>query len=313
MNYIYKVATFCALLFHIGTLQAQQIPSAGLQLLYTFNQLNGPTVADRSPSLNDLTIANGLLVPGRLPADSSALFCNGFTTLGQAAFPIALTTNFTFSLWLYPLDLPTGQNLFAVFGIESGDLFLNLGFSGDSGLGFQFKSGGIRQPFVNYRPAAPLLNTWSHIAITRQGTLLKLYVNTQLIDSSQVAPRFIDGSSNAFSIGGSPLIQQFGLSGFYNGYMDNLAIYNRGLTRAGVDSLYTDLTPIRANLSGLNPKPTVVLFQSDYPTWIAANPGRFVNLQGITVSTEPLALGLYLHFSDRNKNGGSPTRVIIHN
>jgi hypothetical protein len=76
-------------------------------------------------------------------------------------------------------------------------------------------------------------NTWYHVAMTYDGTTLKLYVNGAL-DASAAAVNAMTPTTQGFSIGGLP-------SGPWDfaGRIDELSLYNRALTSSEVLGIYT--------------------------------------------------------------------------
>jgi len=68
------------------------------------------------------------------------------------------------------------------------------------------------------------VNSWSHLAVTYNGSTVRLYVNGTLM-ASTTAPSPIVTSSGALHIGGSTQ-----LSDFFRGLIDDVRIYKRPLT-----------------------------------------------------------------------------------
>jgi hypothetical protein len=168
---------------------------------------------------------------------SSSLNCTGNTQL-TASFALPLARDFSTTCWIRPRMLPVGNQLHSICVIEAGaSLYFSLGINGDSGIGFRFASGGSDQPFVSYRPSFAYLDTWVHLAVTRANSVLRLYVNGIVRDTAVVGSGFVDGLSNPILVGGSSLIRNFGLGGFYNGSLDEFRIYNRPLNQAEIDTL----------------------------------------------------------------------------
>jgi hypothetical protein len=81
--------------------------------------------------------------------------------------------------------------------------------------------------------AALPVNTWSHLAATYDGSLLRLYVNgAQVAQQPVTGPIRTDGG--ALRIGGNGLLNQV-----FSGQIDEVRIYSRALTAAQIQ---TDMT-----------------------------------------------------------------------
>jgi chitodextrinase len=77
------------------------------------------------------------------------------------------------------------------------------------------------------------VGSWSYLALTYEGSALRLYVNGSLM-STQAAAGAIATSSNALQIGGDSIWGQY-----FNGLIDEVRIYNLALTAAQIQ---TDMT-----------------------------------------------------------------------
>jgi hypothetical protein len=82
------------------------------------------------------------------------------------------------------------------------------------------------------------VNAWTHLALTYDGALLRLYVG-----GTQVASRAVTGSivvtTGALTIGGNNL----GI-GYFQGLIDDVRIYNRALTPIEIQTdMATAVTP----------------------------------------------------------------------
>ena len=87
-----------------------------------------------------------------------------------------------------------------------------------------------------YGAAALTANTWSYLALTYDGTTLRLYVNGTLV-GSQAKTGAITTSTNQLQIGGDSLYAQY-----FSGLIDEVRVYNIALSAAAIQ---TDMnTPI---------------------------------------------------------------------
>jgi hydrogenase maturation factor HypE len=81
--------------------------------------------------------------------------------------------------------------------------------------------------FVNGAAALPL-NTWTHVAITYDGTTLRMFING-VQTASKVLGGSITVSTGALQIGGNTVWGEY-----FKGLIDEVRIYNRALTSAEI-------------------------------------------------------------------------------
>src|SRR5262249_8845955 len=134
----------------------------------------------------------------------SALVFNGssYVTVADAT-SLDLTTGMTLEAWLYPTVTPTSWST-AIMKEQPGE-FVYVLYAGSP----------VNRPNVYFNvstsssgeqgiagPSALPLNTWSHLAGTYDGTMLRLYVNGTLVTSQALAGP-IAASTGALRIGGN--------------------------------------------------------------------------------------------------------------
>ena len=112
--------------------------------------------------------------------------------------------------------------------------------------GIRYISGSVKLSDYNWygSPGIQLVeNVWNHVIVTyTRGDRIKVYINSNLVDSSILIPNlgFWTGWINTASIGAYNCS-----SSFYNGKLDDIAIYNRALTQSEITALYN--SPITYN------------------------------------------------------------------
>jgi hypothetical protein len=79
-------------------------------------------------------------------------------------------------------------------------------------------------------PTASPVNAWTHVAMTYDGSTLRLYVNGTLV-SSTAASGAIQTSSSPLWIGGNNPYGEY-----FQGLIDEARVYNRALTATEVQS-----------------------------------------------------------------------------
>ena len=118
------------------------------------------------------------------------------------------------------------------------------------------------------------IGQWYHVAMTYDGSFLNLYVNGTL-DGSQAATGPLVTSTEALRIGGDETGPWY-----FNGLVDELALYSRALTSAEIQAIYN------AGSSGKCPAPPFVISQ---PTNQTVYVGNMVNLSVTAGGTTPLS------------------------
>ncbi|MDX1446703.1 LamG domain-containing protein, partial [Lishizhenia sp.] len=111
---------------------------------------------------------------------------------------------------------------------------INTGFQDNDGYALSVGNGGVVTAEVGYgtttapyavlvstNPNAVSLNTWSHIAMTFDGSILKIYVNG-VLNTSAFADYPVSASTQPLAIGYRPQYNQ----GYFNGSIDEVRIWN---------------------------------------------------------------------------------------
>jgi glucose/arabinose dehydrogenase len=112
--------------------------------------------------------------------------------------------------------------------------------------------GGTFSPSPLYGTATPPVNTWTHLAATYDGVIMRLYVN-----GAQVASRAQTGniltSTNPLQIGGDGIYGQY-----FQGMIDEVRVYNVALTQLQIQADMA--TPIGGTPSDTTPPQVVITF-----------------------------------------------------
>ena len=200
---------------------------AGLVGAWAFGEGSGTTSVDASGNNNTATLQGASWsTAGRY---GNAVSFNGTSSLVRvaSAASLNLTTGMTLSAWVNPAANQSGWRTILQKQIDA--YFLNA--SNDTGAlrpsgGATF---GTSTQFVTGTTANPV-NTWTNVALTYDGTIVRLYVNgTQVATRNQTGA--VQTSSNPLWIGGN---QPYGE--FFNGLIDEVRVYNRALSPAEIQS-----------------------------------------------------------------------------
>ena len=142
------------------------------------------------------------------------------------------TGDFTLEAWIY--RTASGSDAFIMSASGSGGLFLGIPANGDLGWGraavawdYQFASGMV-------------INRWYHVALTRSGTSMKMFVDgTQLGVTQNIATSY-DISTTALNIGSQ------GANLYFTGYISNARVVK------GVAVYTTTFTPPTSPLTAIS-------------------------------------------------------------
>jgi hypothetical protein len=204
----------------------------GLVAAYGFNSGSGVQVTDASGQGNTGTISSATwTTAGKFGAALSFNGTSSWVTIADAA-SLDLTSGMTIEAWVNPaagtgwrtVVLKEGSNTLAYSLYSANNASRPAAYvhtTGDVGL--------------NGTAAVPL-NTWTHLALTYDGSALRIFVN-----GAQVNSRALAGSatvtSGALRIGGNSVWGEY-----FKGLIDEVRIYNRALTAGEIQ---TDMnTPI---------------------------------------------------------------------
>jgi hypothetical protein len=212
-----------------------QIPIA----YYPFNGNANATIG----SLNG-TVVGATLTSDRFGNANSAYSFDGNDYISFTNVPTTQVNNWALSAWIRPtsnmIEGTIVNNGFDDTGNSSNGYCMNVGNGTETGLGnrlgYVF---GLNER--NTTNATLALNTWHHVVMTRLSGTTRFYIN---------------GVLQAFTTSSTPLIPtQFRIGSsagirFFVGAIDEVRVYNVGLTTAQVVSLY-NCAASNINLTGV--------------------------------------------------------------
>jgi PKD repeat protein len=222
-----------------GTTQPPVTSSNGLVAAYGFEEASGSTtVTDTSGNSNNGTIKEAVrIADGRYGNALKFDGVNDWVTVNDSA-SLDLSSGMTLEAWIYPQSMPNDWKTIIMKEKTGGSVY-NLNATNDVNLpGFSFYDGAWRS--LNGPEPLPL-NQWAHLVATYDGNVQQLYVNGVLVASRNQAG-LIPTSDGALRIGGNNILGEF-----FQGYIDEVRIYNRALTADEVSSNMT--TPVSAVVS----------------------------------------------------------------
>jgi len=200
-------------------------PPPGLVAAYGFNEGANTTVADSSGSVNNGTVSSTTWsTAGKF---GNALSFNGtssWVTVADAN-SLDLTSGMTLEAWVRPTALGTTWRC-VIFKERPGGIVYGLYANEDTSKPIgQVYLGGEQNALGT---AALPLNAWTHLAVTFDGTTLRLYVNGALA-GSKAAAGSMAASTGVLRIGGNAIWPEF-----FAGLIDEVRVYNRALSAAEI-------------------------------------------------------------------------------
>lgn len=198
--------------------------ASGLVAAYSFDQGTGTTLTDTSGYNNNGAISGAAWhAQGKFGAALSFDGINDVVTIADAA-SLDLTAGMTLEAWVLPTALTGWRSV--ILKERPGHLAYAL-YANTNG---NRPSGEITTTSnQETRGTAQLgLNTWTHVAVTYDAAMLRLYIN-----GTQAASRSVSGtivtSSGALRIGGNSIWGEY-----FTGLIDEVRIFNGALTQADI-------------------------------------------------------------------------------
>jgi hypothetical protein len=205
---------------------------AGLVAAYGFNETSGVQVADASGQSNTGTISNAThTTTGKFGGALSFNGTSAWVTVADAA-SLKLTNGMTIEAWVNPT---TGSGWRAVVLKETSNGLAYALYSANNASrpeGYVHTNADIGDAGT----AAVALNTWTHLAVTFDGSTLRMFVNGVQVSSASVTGS-MGASTGPLRIGGDSVWGEY-----FKGQIDEVRIYNRALSPGEIQ---TDMnTPI---------------------------------------------------------------------
>ena len=210
---------------------------------FTFGADNGNTVVDETGNGNDGSCVLGVTCPGFVSGDGQPAGAFDFAGSGnyvdlanEANFDFA--SNFTVALWMKATDL--GTTWAQVIG------------KGDSAWSLDRAGGSNRLQFTTWSPGFDELvgqtnvndGQWHHVAIVHTGTQKILYVDGQ-VDAQKAYTQSVVDNDIPVRLGFN---SEF-TSAQYDGLLDDVRIYQRGLTQTEIAALMISGNPPQAQIA----------------------------------------------------------------
>jgi len=196
-----------------------------LKVAYAFQEGAGGTVADGSGNAHAGTISGATwTTSGKYSNALTFDGVNDYVTTPDVA-DLDLTSAMTLEAWVYPTSTLTDRDCAIIVKDYVYFLYANQSFFSNHPCGGFVKSGTTR---VVAAPTALALNTWTHLALTYNGSTTILYVNGVNV-ANQPDTGNIDTSTGPLRIGGDLTYGEY-----FPGRIDNVRVYSRALSAAEI-------------------------------------------------------------------------------
>jgi Concanavalin A-like lectin/glucanases superfamily len=210
---------------------------SGLVAHWTFDQSDGPLLADDSGNRRDGTIAGATFrSDGRF---GSALHFNAGDSVTVDNFPYA-TSSWSFSAWIRIGEEDIATDDFGT--VVSTETFQQGGWQLQTrgrSMGIYWTFAYWNRTYVHYECVCFQSGRWSHATVVRDAVAdrLSFYVDGHLAASSASPPPILPGASTLY------MGKWMGAGRYFSGSIDDVAIYNRALSAAEVAELDTRPAP----------------------------------------------------------------------
>ncbi|GAA4427550.1 hypothetical protein GCM10023148_31290 [Actinokineospora soli] len=207
-------------------------PPGGPVASYNFNEGAGTVLGDRSGNTHNGTVSGATWATGRNGGGLSFDGVNDMVTVADTS-ALRLTTAMTISAWVRP----TGGADWRTVVLKERASGLSYALYSDNAAGRPAGYGRIGTADVAVTgPSALPQSAWSHVALTYDGSALRLYVEGALVSTAAVSGPMVT-STGALRIGGNAVWGEY-----FAGVLDDVRIYNRTLTAAEIGADRT--TPV---------------------------------------------------------------------
>lgn len=258
---------------------------------------------DASGNGNNGTVNGATLTADRFGNASSAYSFDGvddYISLGAPFFNGNTTVNqFSYSVWLKLDSYPLMNNTYSISTKEGYWRTIDFNVLHDGAIHFGGSQPSPQGYFgITSPPGSVGLNNWSLINISFESGLLKLSVNGQLVSTTNVSYSSIDfsylpiGNSTSTNLIGAAQPVSPGLTKHFDGTLDDFGIWNRALTTAEIQQLYTQGQTTYSWSTGGATTPSITVSPTSTTTYtctVTANGTACSSSQTITVNPLPVA------------------------
>jgi hypothetical protein len=289
-------------------------PTGGVVLKLGFDEGSGTVVNDTSGLNNDGVVTGSTWTTGRF--GSGLLFdgVNDWVTIGDDA-SLDLSGGLTVEAWLRPTAL-SGWKTALMKETADGLAYGLYAHDNNPWPAAYVRIDGSSVSAGLAGPGALPLNAWTHLAVTYDGTMLRLFVNG-LPSGALPASGPITASDGPLRIGGNAIWEEH-----FAGTIDEVRIYNRALSQSEIQ---TDMTTSIGGTSDTTPPTVSSVFPAPAAPVVALNakvtgtfsePMQAATVSGTTfelrvVSSGALVAGTIAYNTSTNVATLTPTNLLV--
>jgi hypothetical protein len=202
----------------------RHLPTRGLSAWFPFNGNAGDSSGNNNHGAN-----NGATLTQDRNGKSNAAynFSNASIQVATPSWTFSPTDSFSYSLWAYQ----TGGGCLLMSGSGTNGNFISILQS--STTNFQFGTNKQGSPWA-WAATSPILNTWTHYVAVYEGSMMTLYQNGLPVGYGSFSQANTNATNLPFYIG-----KDIGTY-FFNGSLDDIAVYSRALSSSEVQSIYQE-------------------------------------------------------------------------
>lgn len=208
----------------------QEIGGDNLVGYWGFEEASGNTAFSSSSALNGTYTGSitGLGVSGKIGKAATFNGTNTLLTMGSPA--VRPTTEFTFSLWIKPVDVTSTYEMVSDFVWNGGSHYGTMAKVEAQAISIWAGN----NTGMDFAKSADFLvsGTWQHLVIICKSGTVSLYQNGQAVAMADTTTKATIVSTGCNLMVGGPT------NSFFKGTIDDLRIYNRALTTDEVACLY---------------------------------------------------------------------------
>jgi hypothetical protein len=201
---------------------AIDVRNTGVVAAYGFDEPSG-TTADDAVAAHNGTISGATRVPGRFGQALSFDGTDDWVTIPNAA-DLSLSSGMTVEAWVRPSTLSSWRSV--VMKEHTGALAYALYANSDANQ--PVASVFTSSAFDATGPPTLGLSTWTHLAMTWDGGVVRLYVDGAEIATQPAAGTLVTGTGG-LRIGGNAVRGEF-----FAGLIDEVRVYDHALTPARI-------------------------------------------------------------------------------
>ncbi|MEU8272123.1 Ig-like domain-containing protein [Sphaerisporangium sp. NPDC049002] len=200
--------------------------NSGLVAAYGMNEGTGTTVSDASGQNNTGTTTNTTWVNGKYGKALAFNDSSGSSVRVPHSSSLRLTGGMTLSAWVNPTSI-SGYRTVMMKDHVNGSAYGLYASNGTVPSAWLLKPDAASHNILNGTTGLPV-NTWSHVAVTYDGTMARLFVNGTQVSQLPMTGSLVD-DGGALRLGGNTKWGEF-----FSGLIDEVRVYNRSLNAAQI-------------------------------------------------------------------------------